>query len=120
MSSLCIQFPPDAAGAYLAYAQSASFTRYLHEQFGSLLVDQLVRQYASGLDCERGLEVALGTSMGQLERDWRRESLGEDPWLTALINLAPWLLLLGAILAVPVVLIIITLRSKPPVRQQGK
>lgn len=120
MSTLCIQFPLDAAGAYLAYAQAASFTRYLHEQYGSLLIDQLVRQYATGLDCERGIEVALGTSMSQLERDWRREILGEDPWLTALINLAPWLLLLGAILTVPFVLVIVTLRSKPPARPQNK
>jgi hypothetical protein len=113
ISSLCTSFPRDAAGAYLAYAESASFTRYLHEQYGSLPIDQLVRQYATGLDCERGIEVALGSSISQLERDWRRETLGEDPWLTALTNLAPWLLLLLAILAVPIVLVIVTLRSKP-------
>jgi len=113
ISQLCKPFPRDAAGAYLAYAEAASFTRYLHEQYGSLLIDQLVRQYANGLDCERGIEVALGSSMDQLEREWRRETLGEDPWLTALTNLAPWLLLLFAILAVPIILVIVTLRGKP-------
>jgi hypothetical protein len=123
ISSLCNALPRDAAGAYLAYAESASFTRYLHEQYGSLLIDQLVRQYANGLDCERGIEVALGSSLSQLERDWRRETLGEDPWQTALTNLAPWLLLLAAILVLPIVLVIVTLRGKAPAKahvQQGK
>ncbi len=120
MQSLCNSFPVDAAGAYLAYAQAESFTRYLHQQYGSILLDQLVRQYANGLDCERGIEVTLGSTMNQVEREWRRETLGEDPWSTALSNLAPWLVLLGAVLAVPVVLIFVTLRSKPAGRASEK
>ena len=113
ITSLCNAFPRDAAGAYLAYAEAASFTRFIQLQYGSILLDQIVRQYANGLDCERGIEIALGKTLSQVEREWQREALGDDPWITALKNLAPWLVLLVAVLFVPVALVIATLRSRP-------
>ena len=62
--SLCQSFPRDASGAFLAYAQSASFTRYLHQRFGSSGMERLVRQYADGLDCERGIRSGAWRSPG--------------------------------------------------------
>jgi hypothetical protein len=113
ITSLCNTFPREAAGAYLAYAESASFTRFIQLQYGSILLDQIVQQYANGLDCSRGVEVALGKTLSEVEREWQRESLGDDPWFTALRNLAPWLVLLVAVLVVPVTLVLVTLRSNP-------
>ena len=113
ITSLCNAFPRDAADAYLAYAEAASFTRFIQLQYGSILLDQIVRQYADGLDCERGIEIALGKTLSQVEREWQREALGDDPWITALKDLAPWLVLLVAVLFVPVALVFATLRSRP-------
>lgn len=113
IASLCNTFPRDAAGAYLAYAESASFTRYLHQNYGSDRLEQLVWAYADGIDCERALQVSLGVPINQLELDWRRQTFGEDPWIASLSNLAPWLGLLAAVLAMPLLLVMGNLRRKP-------
>jgi hypothetical protein len=99
MKALCRPFPSDAATALLAYAQSASFTRYLHSEYGITGMEALANAYANGLDCERGMQKALGRSLPQLERMWRSEVLAEDVNATAVNNLLPWLLLLGVALA---------------------
>jgi hypothetical protein len=100
--SLCQSFPRDASGTFLAYAQSASFTRYLHQRFGSSGMERLVRQYADGLDCERGIEAALGIPLVQLERDWRKDMFGENVYVTAFNNFLPWLVLFLVIAIIPV------------------
>ena len=112
ISLLCNTFPRDAAGAYLAYAQAASFTRFLHQEFGSTGLEDLIAAYANGLDCERGIQVAFGSDMTQLELQWRQDTFGERPWSSALTNLAPWLILLAAVLAVPIVIVIGNLRKQ--------
>jgi hypothetical protein len=110
IKSLCQSFPRDASGAFLAYAQSASFTRYLHQRFGSSGMQQLVRQYADGLGCERGIEAALGVPLAQLEREWRKEVFGENIYLTALNNLLPWLVLLLVMAIIPIGFVIASRR----------
>ncbi len=112
ISNLCVTFPRDAAGAYLAYAQAESFTRFLHQEYGSSGLEALIEAYADGLDCERGIQVAYGSDLNQLELQWRRETFGEDPWYSTLTNLAPWLLLLAAVLAVPVIIVIGNIRRQ--------
>lgn len=117
ISSLCQEFPRDASGAFLAYAQASSFTRFLHQQYGSSGLESLIRQYADGLDCSRGAQVALGSSLTQLERQWRQDIFGENLVLTALTNFLPWLVLLGIILFVPALLVFASLRRKS---EEGK
>lgn len=114
MLKLCTTFPRDAAGAYLAYAQSASFTRFLHQEFGSSGLEALIAAYTDGLDCERGIQVAFGSDMNQLELQWRQDTFYEDPWSTTLTNLAPWLIMLAVILAVPIVIVIGNIRRRNP------
>lgn len=104
--TLCQSFPRDASGAFLAYAQSASFTRYLHQRFGSSGMESLVRQYADGLNCERGIEAALGLPLSQLEREWRKDVFGENVYLSALNNFLPWLVFLLIIAIIPVGIVI--------------
>ncbi len=113
ISSLCQPFPRDAYRANLAYAEAASFTRYLQEQYGSSGLTALVQSYADGLDCDRGVEVALGRSLLQLERDWRQAVFSENPNRAALSSLLPWLSLLVLILLAPLGLAITRLRSQP-------
>ena len=101
IASLCKAFPRDASGALLSYAESASFTDYIYRQYGSTGLQRLVTEYANGLDCRRAPEAAFGSELEQLERNWRREALGERWTFSAWANLLPWLVLLLAALASP-------------------
>lgn len=106
MESLCSAFPRDASGAYLAYAQATSFTRFLYRTYGSQGLDSLLQAYQDGLGCTRGVEVAFGASLAQIEREWLSDAFGENPVSGAVSNLTPWLVLSGAVLLVPLVVIL--------------
>jgi hypothetical protein len=63
----------------------------------------LTNIYASGVDCDSGTTRAFGTSLDQLEYRWRTTALGENAAGAALKNIAPYLILLGLILLVPLI-----------------
>ena len=105
IESLCQGFPRDASGAYLAYAEATSFTRYLYQTFGNSSLAQLISNYADGMDCQRGVQVTFGESIVQLDRRWRREAFGENSLLSALDKFLPWLLLMAAVLFIPMLLV---------------
>jgi hypothetical protein len=117
MASMCQTFPREASGAFLAYAEATSFTRYLHQQYGTSGLEQLARAYAEGMSCERGVQVALGSTLTQLERRWRGEAFREDALLKALVNLSPWLVVLFLALVVPFGLALARAKRKstPPI-----
>jgi hypothetical protein len=115
VDSLCQVFPRDANGALLAYAQSASFTRYLFDRYGREGLEQLHAQYATGAGCEVGLEGALGSSLAIQENRWRLETFDENLWLTAFKSLMPWLALLVLVSAGPLFLAARALRRRPAV-----
>jgi hypothetical protein len=101
IASLCGTFPSDISGALLAYAESNSFTYYLYRQFGSSGLQKMAAGYADGLDCRRGVEAALGSSLERLETRWLEETFGANATEKALGELLPWVALLGLIVAVP-------------------
>lgn len=101
IAELCATFPADTARAFLAYAEAESFTRYLRETYGDSALRALIAAYADGLNCEQGAQQALGASLSYLERRWREAALGENPLGHALRNLAPYLLVLGLMLLIP-------------------
>lgn len=113
MSELCQSFPMDASSAVLAYAESAYFTRYLHTTHGASSLQSMVEKYADGLGCDAGALAVLGLDLAELERGWRQELFGEQPFERATTNLLPWALLLAAALAAPLILIIGALRRRP-------
>ncbi len=119
LSSLCDRFPADVASVRLAYAEAADFARYLYHQYGSQGLQALLSSYSEGMGCERGTELALGESLTQLERQWRRVALGESPWLTAFENLSPWLTLLIVSLAAPLALTLGNLFRRKSASQQN-
>lgn len=110
INSLCQSLPRDVSSALLAYAESASFTRYLQRTYGMAAMQSVVQDYGNGLDCGRGLEAALGQSMPQLERQWRQDTFAENASLTAVNNLLPWAVMLVAVLGVPLLLAVSRLR----------
>lgn len=112
LSNLCAAFPADTGQAFLAYAESRSFTNYLHETYGSTGLLKLATSYADGVECGRGPELAFGVSLLSLENRWRAAKLGRTPILPALENLAPYLVLLCIVMGIPFVSIMITMRRK--------
>ena len=112
LDSLCRSFPEDASRELLAYAQSGSFASFLYQRFGSAGLAALVDSYADEKNCQYGAETALGHGLNELEQEWRTLTFGEETSGDPLINLLPWLLLLGVILATPLALTIIVLVRK--------
>jgi hypothetical protein len=102
LADLCESFPPDTANAFLAYAESESFTRYIVENYGTTGLSALAFAYADGLDCEQGARQALNLSLSQLEVRWRELALGENRSGVIVSNLFPYLMLLALLLIVPI------------------
>lgn len=94
MNSLCIVFPRETSGAILAYAQSASFVKFLHQKFGSSGMNKIIEEYKDGLGCEEGIAAGLNSSLNELEKQWKEETLGINPGLAAWEDFAPYLVLL--------------------------
>lgn len=99
--NLCNAFPRDAGSAFLAYAQSTAFVRYVYQNFGSIGLTNLLRQYQTGLGCEEGVQAALGKSLTELENNWRATSLSDNPTGRALKTLSPYLIIALLLLIVP-------------------
>jgi len=112
IKDLCASFPPNADQAFLAYAESRSFTNYLHNTYGSEKLLSLAIAYADGVDCELGVESVYGLSLAKLESDWRASVLGENPVGSALANMFPYLVLLCLVLFIPFVGILGAMRRK--------
>lgn len=104
MNTLCDSFPLEASNFLLAYAQSSDFTWFLYENYGSSGLEALTLAYADGLSCEQGAVQALGKSLSDLERAWRRQAFGENTLLSVLVELLPWIALLGVVLLAPLLL----------------
>jgi len=121
LSSLCQSFPRESAGAFLAYAQSASFTRFLHERYGSSGLGRLMLAYKDGLGCAEGVQSALGKPFTALEREWQEEALGLNSGLRAWRHLQPYLILaLLVLLPVTLSLVVKYPRRVETSKQGGK
>lgn len=111
-SGLCETFPREASGAFLSYAQAASFTGYLQEKFGTSALLNLLLQYKDGLGCEEGVARALGQPLSRLEADWKQEALGINASHAAWRNLLPYLILITIVLIPPAAIGAVVLRHK--------
>ena len=100
MQTLCAPFPREALAFFRSYAQSESFVRYLHQNYGTSGLGSLLRHYNNGLGCEEGVTAALGVSLSQLEYRWKQEALGINTGGLVMRNLSPYLLV-GLLILVP-------------------
>jgi hypothetical protein len=112
ISSLCSRFPGDAAGFYQAYAQSESFTRFLFRQYGATGLSALMTNYADGMDCERGIQTALGESLAHLDSQWQEDIFGKQQNTVGLVMPLPWIVLLVIVLLVPMLLAVFGRRHR--------
>jgi hypothetical protein len=101
LSSLCKTFPQASEETYLAYAESASFTRAIFQKYGSPGLLNLMLQYQSGVGCKEGFPSALGVSMEQIESEWKGNFLKVNTNLQVVENLAPYLLLAALFIFIP-------------------
>lgn len=109
---LCASFSPNSDSAFLAYAESRSFTDYLRKQYGADGLLNLATTYADGVDCEHGTERALGVPLAKLERDWRSTELEQNVLASMLGKFAPYLVLLCLVMLVPFIGVISSMRKK--------
>lgn len=93
-TDLCQAFPDVEQRALLAYAQSASFIRYVQGRFGSQALRDLTAAYADGLECEAGVSHVLQESLLELNQDWLRRQQPRSPLVQFWLSNGFWLLLL--------------------------
>lgn len=103
MKDLCGAFPPESGRAFLAYAESESFTRYIIDKYGQTGLLALTSAYGDGLDCEQGMRRAIGQTLSEVEINWHASSLGENAALTAFTNLFPYMAILIVMLVIPLI-----------------
>jgi hypothetical protein len=112
LASLCKVFPSDSHQALLAYAESASFLNFLSEEYGNTGFERLMVLYAQGLGCEQAIETGFRASLSRLDSQWQRQSFAPNSIQTAVEDLLPWLILLIAVLAGPLILAISMIRHR--------
>lgn len=112
ISSLCQVFPSGSESALLAYAESASFTRFLYGRFGNDGLNRLMAAYASEMECTQGIEEALGSDLTQLEASWLRTSFTVISWTKTINDFLPWVILLLVILTGPIILTVAIIRRQ--------
>jgi hypothetical protein len=103
IADLCDSFPVDASRAYLAYAESQSFVRFLRETYGAPALLSLTSAYADGLGCDQGAVRTLGTSLASLDARWRESELGANVLGVFLRNMLPYLGLFVFLLFIPLI-----------------
>ncbi len=95
IADLCHAFPTNAEQTILAYAESASFVRYIQTTYGDDGNGRLIAAYGDGADCFSGVERALGVSLAEVEAGWLHESEPQSPLSIAWKQSRLWLLLLA-------------------------
>ena len=112
MRDLCTSFPADSASAFLAYAQARSFTSYLRDTYGVPALLNLAKVYANGMDCETGIQGALGYPLSTLDQTWREKSLGQNVLGIAIRNMIPYIVLLLLLIGIPLIIGMSSARNK--------
>ena len=97
---LCIAFPVDSDLVLLSYAQSNSMLDYIQREYGVTGIQAMIYAYDQGVSCERGVEVALGITLEELEKDWKQDVFSRGRYLTYIIILSGILLVSLIILGV--------------------
>ncbi|MHC1741176.1 MAG: peptidase MA family metallohydrolase [Anaerolineaceae bacterium] len=103
LSGLCHTFSPDLQTANLAYAQSASFVKYLTNFYGTDKLLSILKNSGNGQDCSGLVFSVLGVNLDTLDRSWQKDtfsSLDEPNRIIAYwpVLLAAIVLLLGLLL----------------------
>ncbi len=106
IEQLCRSFPSDAATSFLAYAEANSLTGYIKEYYGEEGIRNLILAYETGVGCARGVEIALGRELPQLEKDWLKATFDQNKVVETSGKIVeagtaflPWLTIFAAVFA---------------------
>jgi hypothetical protein len=113
LETLCTPFPTQGTQALLSYAQASDFTRFLDRQYGDAGMRALIAAYARGGGCVQASTAPFGLSLLELENEWQGTGLTLAGLIPDLDTLMPWLVMLGAIMIAPLILLLSALRTRP-------
>jgi len=74
---LCQAFPADPELARLAYAQADALVEYVQREYGLPGLQSLIYAYDQGVGCERGVEMAFGITLQELDQNWQRDTFAQ-------------------------------------------
>ena len=105
LDSLCVPFSPDPQTAFLSYAQSGSVVRFIRQQYGAQEIRDLLKVYAAGAGCPKGVQDVLDTSLNGLETAWLTSLEPQAPWRAWIDQIGVWagLWLLSLLVALPMI-----------------
>jgi hypothetical protein len=66
------QFPYDAEGALLGYAQSESIVDFIATTYGDDAIARLIAVFREGVSYDEAVERALGVTIDELDAQWRQ------------------------------------------------
>ena len=119
LRELCAAFPADSASAFLAYAEARSFVTYLRDRYGAPALFNLAKVYSGGVDCENGIQGALGVSLSDLDAAWRENALGQNVFGAAVRNMLPYLVLLVLVILGPFLVGLVSSKQKAGAHGSG-
>ncbi len=70
LHELCSSFPPEYSQSALAYAESASFVRYLQDAYGNTSLITLLENSQKSANCDQLLQSTYGKDLSTLESEW--------------------------------------------------
>jgi hypothetical protein len=94
ITHLCETIPPDEELALLAYAQSDSLVEYIQDEYGLPGLQSLIFAYDQGVSCEQGVEMALGITIQELEKQWSIERFNRGTLQVLIYTLTAVLIIL--------------------------
>jgi hypothetical protein len=101
-AELCYNFPvnDDNRRVTLAYAQSASLVRLIQAEYGNNALNQMVRAFVDGADCQSAVKRVLGISLAELNLYWLRSQQAQSPAAQFMRQNALWIAIVAAGFAV--------------------
>jgi hypothetical protein len=113
-AELCNEFPIDNGDnrVTLAYAQSASLVHLIQAEYGNNALNQIVRAFVDGADCQSAVKRVLGMSLAELNQYWLRSQQLQSPAGQLLRHNALWIAIVVAGFAVMGLLLL-----RPPIQE---
>jgi hypothetical protein len=95
------KFPMDEHALMLSYEESKSIVEYIHSEFGSRGILQMLEHLKKGGTMDDSIRESLAVSPSELERDWHAYLRRRYTWFSYLShNLYTILFLLGALITI--------------------
>lgn len=72
------QFPYDAEGALLGYAQSESIVNFIAATYGDEAIASLIAVFREGVSYDEAVQMTLGVTLDELDEQWRQSLAAAD------------------------------------------